>query len=224
MHGGDLLYEHLVEEVRAGRVRVRKRSFAKGEVVFHEDDPGDTVHLIERGLFAVRTSTTAGRSLIIDVLSAGGVFGEFAVFSDAHRRTTDVDALVPGATLTVERGELLTALRVRPDLMEDLVSAIVVKADNTRRRLVDLLSVPADLRVLRALLLVDALDADSSTIPLTQHDLASLAATTRPTANRVLREEAARGTLSLARGRITVTDAARLIQRAGTDPGALSRI
>src|SRR5436190_7228241 len=216
MNGSELLYQHLVEEVRAGRVRARKRSFGRGEVVFHEDDPGDTLHLIERGLFAVRTSTAGGRHLIIDVLGVAGVFGEFAVFSDVHRRSTDVDALVPGTTLTIERGELLTALRVRPELTEDLMSAIVAKADNTRRRLVELLSIPAELRVLRAVLLVDGLDPESSAIPLTQHDLASLAATTRPTANRVLREEAARGTLSSARGRVTVTDLGTLARRAGT--------
>jgi len=220
MHGGELLYEHLVEEVRAGRVHARKRSFGKGEVVFHEDDPGDTLHLIERGLFAVRTSTTGGRHLIIDVLAAGSVFGEFAVFSAVRRRTTDVDALVPGTTLTVDREELLTALRARPELAEDLMSAIVAKADDTRRRLVELLSIPADLRVLRAVLLMDALNAGSSTIPLTQHDLASLAATTRPTANRVLREEASRGTLRLARGRVTVLDGGRLARRVWADTTA----
>jgi CRP-like cAMP-binding protein len=31
----------------------RRRRFAKGEVVFHEGDPGDTLHLIAKGHFAV---------------------------------------------------------------------------------------------------------------------------------------------------------------------------
>ena len=60
-------------------------------------------------------------------------------------------------------------------------------------RLVELLAIPADLRVLRALLFVASLDDSEGPVPLTQLDLASLAATTRPTANKVLRGEEERG-------------------------------
>ena len=84
-----------------------------------------------------------------------------------------------------------------------------------RVRLVELLSISADLRVLRALLFVDGLEPGDDPAPLTQKDLASLAATTRPTANRVLREEQDRGTVRLTRGGISVLDAERLAKRAG---------
>jgi CRP/FNR family transcriptional regulator, cyclic AMP receptor protein len=211
------LFGQLMDDVRAGRVRARKRIFAKGEVVFHEDDPGDSLHLIEAGLFAVRTSTNSGQSLIINVLTSGDVFGEFAVFSPEGRRTTEVDALVAGRTYSIRREEVARALREQPDLIGELMGAVVAKADSTRRRLVELLSVPADLRVIRAVLLVLGLDPSSDVVPLTQNDLASLAATTRPTANHVLREEAERGTLRLARGRISVLDANKLARRAGVE-------
>ena len=192
------------------------RPFAKGEVVFHEDDPGDTIHLIKKGLFAVRTSTS-GRNLIINVLAPGDIFGEFALFSPGGRRTSDVTALIEGETVAVERDALRAALIARPELVEGLMSSVVVKAESTRRRLVELLSISADLRVLRALLFVDTLSHDDAPVPLTQQDLSSLAATTRPTANRVLREEAARGTLVLSRGRVTVVDAQALAKRAGVE-------
>jgi CRP/FNR family transcriptional regulator, cyclic AMP receptor protein len=211
------LFGQLMDDVRAGQVRARRRTFAKGEVVFHEDDPGDSLHLIEAGLFAVRTSTSSGQSLIINVLTSGDVFGEFAVFSPEGRRTTEVDALVAGGTYSIRRDEIGRVLQARPELIEDLMGAVVAKADSTRRRLVELLSVPADLRVIRAVLLVDALDPTTDVVPLTQSDLASLAATTRPTANHILREEAERGTLRLARGRITVLDANKLARRAGVE-------
>jgi CRP/FNR family cyclic AMP-dependent transcriptional regulator len=211
------LFEHLIDDVRGGKVRARERAFSKGEVVFHEDDPGDTLHLVVEGLFAVRTSTSAGRDLIINILGRGNVFGEFAVFMPDHVRTSSVTALVAGRTMAVHRAELLKAMREHPELVEDLVASVVVKAESTRDRLVELVSVPAELRVLRALLLVDGLDRSEEWIPVTQSDLASLAATTRPTANRVLREEEKRGSVRLSRGRVTVVDAARLARRAGVD-------
>ena len=74
------LFEHLLAQVESGGVPSRTRAFSRGEVVFHEGDPGNTIHLVRQGMFAVRAATTAGRSLIIDVLADGDIFGEFAVF------------------------------------------------------------------------------------------------------------------------------------------------
>ena len=212
------LFEYLFEDVRSGAVLGKERTFAKGEVVFHEGDLGDTLHLIVDGLFAVRVATPAGRQAIINILGPGDVVGEFAVFSAEGKRTSDVGALVAGRTLTVDRAQLRRALRMRPELVEDLLATIVAKAEITQQRLVELLSIPADLRVLRAVLLLAEMDRPEAAIPLTQNDLANFAATTRPTANRVLREEAKRGTLQLLRGRVTVLDPVRLARRARIDP------
>jgi CRP/FNR family cyclic AMP-dependent transcriptional regulator len=211
------LFEYLFEDVRSGAVIGRGRAFAKGEVVFHEGDLGDTLHLIIDGLFAVRIATPAGRHVIINVLGPGDVLGEFAVFSAEGKRTSDVSALVAGTMLTVDRAQLRKAMRIRPELVEDLLATIVGKAEVTQQRLVELLSISADLRVLRAVLLLAGMDRPEAAIPLTQNDLANFAATTRPTANRVLREEAKRGTLELLRGRVTVIDPVRLARRAQVD-------
>ena len=215
------LFEYLFEDVRSGAVRGKQRTFVKGEVVFHEGDLGDTLHLIVDGLFAVRIATPAGRHVIINILGPGDVVGEFAVFSAEGKRTSDVSAIVAGTTLTIDRGQLRKALRIRPELVEDLLATIVGKAEITQQRLADLLSIPADLRVLRAVLLLAGMGSPEVAIPLTQNDLANFAATTRPTANRVLREEAKRGTVQLVRGRVTVLDPVRLARRAQVDLSAI---
>ena len=51
-------------------------------------------------------------------------------------------------------------------------------------------------------------------IPLTQEDLASMAGTSRPTANRVLKAAEADGVLVISRGRVEILDAAGLTRRA----------
>ena len=211
------LFEHLLAKAQAGEIPSRIRTFARGEVVFHEGDPGNTIHLVQAGMFAVRAATTAGRTMIITVLASGGIFGEFAVFSLEGRRTSSVTTLNGGTTTELGRDGIRELLRAEPETAEQLMAAVVTKAESTRSRLIELLSIPADLRVLRALLFVDGLDSSDGPIPLTQKDLASLAATTRPTANRVLREEEERGTVRLTRGGVAVVDADRLATRAGVD-------
>jgi CRP-like cAMP-binding protein len=81
---------------------------------------------------------------------------------------------------------------------------------------VDAYYATAEQRVLRRLLDVAALYGEGSpvVVPVTQESLAELAGTSRATVNQVLREEASRGTLALARGRTTVLDAAALARRA----------
>jgi CRP/FNR family cyclic AMP-dependent transcriptional regulator len=212
------LFEHLLAALEAGHLVANERRFAKGDIVFHEGDPGDSLHLVRQGMFAIRASTPSGAILIVDILTPGDVFGEFAVFSNQRRRTTEVTALSLGATLTVEREQLRAAIGFRPELAEELIATIIGKAESTTQRLVEMLYVPAELRVLRALLSMASLEDTPSPVRLTQDELASFAATTRPTANRVLRKEEERGTVELSRGQVKVLDRQRLAARVGVDP------
>jgi CRP/FNR family cyclic AMP-dependent transcriptional regulator len=216
--GREHLFEHLLAALDAGHVVANQRTFDRGDIVFHQGDPGDSLHLVRQGMFAIRASTPSGTTLIVDILVPGDVFGEFAVFSNQRRRTTAVTALSPGATIAVEREQLRAAIGFRPELAEELIATIIGKAETTTQRLVEMLHVPAEIRVLRALLQIATKEEGSSPVRLTQDELASFAATTRPTANRVLRQEEERGSVQLSRGQVMVLDRQRLAARAGVDP------
>ena len=78
------------------------------------------------------------------------------------------------------------------------------------------LFVPAETRVLRRLVELGASyrsGEGSVVIPLTQDDVASLAGTSRPTANRVLKAAEDDGVLSVRRSRIEVLDPEALERR-----------
>jgi CRP-like cAMP-binding protein len=48
------------EEVRRLISVARRRTFERGEVVFHQGDPADSLHLVSKGRFAVRVTTPLG--------------------------------------------------------------------------------------------------------------------------------------------------------------------
>ena len=76
---------------------------------------------------------------------------------------------------------------------------------------------PVETRVLRRLVtLADefARAEDRVVLPVNQEDIASMAGTTRPTANRVLRSAEESGLIELRRGRITIVDRTILTRRA----------
>ena len=63
-----------------------RRRFARGEVVFHEADPAETVHLVAEGRLAVRRSTSRGDTVTFAILGPGDTFGEVAMLGAEPRR------------------------------------------------------------------------------------------------------------------------------------------
>ena len=195
----------------------RRRTFARGEVVFHADDPADTLHLIVKGRFAARVQTAVGDTAILTVLGPGELFGEVALLGSDQRRSATIESLEAGETRSIFRDDFERLRRDHQGVSEVLIAILVGSVKRLSQHLLEALYVPSDKRVLRRLVelagVYGAADAGSVGIPLRQEDLAGLAGTSRATANRVLREEEGRGTVSLGRGRITVLDSAALERR-----------
>ncbi|HVF11653.1 MAG TPA: Crp/Fnr family transcriptional regulator [Actinomycetota bacterium] len=195
----------------------RRRTFTKGEVIFHEGDPGDTLHLISRGRVAVRVTTPLGEVATLLILGAGEFFGELALLHTDKARTATVMAMEATETLSILREEFDALRKVNPQVTEMLVQILAEKVRRYSGHLLEALYIPADGRVLRQLVsLAEAYSPDRSgpvEIPLTQQDLAGLAGTSRATVNRVLREEQGRGTVKLSRSRTVVLDADSIAKR-----------
>jgi CRP/FNR family transcriptional regulator, cyclic AMP receptor protein len=194
----------------------RRRTFARGEVVFHEGDPGDALHLIAKGRFAVRVTTRLGERATLAIRGPGEAFGELALINNAPRSAT-VAALEPGETFSIRQAEFDELRREHPGVNRILVSLLANSVRRMDELIVEALYAGAEKRVLRRLRDLAALyreDSQSITIPLTQDDLAGLAGTSRATVNRVLREEEQRGTVSLGRGKTTIVDLEELKRRA----------
>ncbi|WP_372788793.1 Crp/Fnr family transcriptional regulator [Paraconexibacter sp.] len=204
------------DEVRELMSIARRRRFARGEVVFHERDPADTLHLVSKGRFAVRISTPLGDTAILTVLGPGDMFGELALLGgEDPRRSATVSALEAGETMSVHRIDF-DGLRDRhPETADVLIAILAGQVRRLSGHLVEALYVPAEKRVRRRLLEVASRygEGPGTVVPLTQDDLADLAGTSRATVNRVLREEEERGTVELGRGRTTIRDPEQIARR-----------
>jgi len=193
----------------------RRRRFDRNEVVFHRDDPADSLHLIEKGRVAVRVSTPLGDTVTIAVRGPGWSFGEMALVG-ASRRTATVAALDHTETLAVYKDDFEQLRREHPSLDRLLFAFLVGEVRLLEERLLEALYLPVERRVLRRLdeLTAKADDQQQVEVPLTQEELAEIAGTTRSTVNRILRDEAKRGTIKLERGRTIVLDREQIARRA----------
>jgi CRP-like cAMP-binding protein len=195
----------------------RRRAFGRGEVVFHRDDPGDSLHLVVKGRFAIRNLSPLGDALTVAVRGPGESFGEMALVNADHRRIATVTALEPAETLVIVKGEFERLRAAHPEVTRVLLAFLADEVRRPNERLVEALFMPAERRILRRLADLCELYPESDDrllIPLTQEELANMAGTTRPTVDLVLREEQRRGTVELERGRIVVLDRGEIVRRA----------
>jgi CRP-like cAMP-binding protein len=196
----------------------KRRRFARGEVVFHRHDPADTLHLIVQGRFVARVETSVGDTVTVSVHGPGEAFGELALLELEQLRAATVSAVEAGETYSVHRDDFTRLRNDYPTVNEVLVRLLAARVRRMSDLYVEALFTDAETRILRRLHELAALygrGAAGTVVPLSQQEIAGLAATSRATVNRVLRAEAGRGTVSLNRGQTTIVDPAALARRAG---------
>jgi CRP-like cAMP-binding protein len=173
--------------------------------------------VIARGHVAVRATTQLGDIATFRVLGPGEIFGEQALLVPDARRVASAIALETLETHTLHRDEFELLRKQHQQIDRFLVEALVLQVRRLSDHLQEALFVPAETRVLRRVVEISASypsDQGKSVIPLTQDDIASLAGTSRPTANRVLKAAEEDGLVAIGRRRIEVLDADGLAARA----------
>jgi CRP/FNR family transcriptional regulator, cyclic AMP receptor protein len=216
------LFRSLDDAAAAVLVRnLVRRRYAAGEVVFHLGDPGDRLHVIESGRVRIAMAADDGREGTLTVLGAGAMFGELALLDGSVRSATAI-AMESTQTVTLDRLAFRMLLS-RDDAIREAVLAGVAR---WLRRVTDQVAELhfLDLRGRVAAALVrlardaaprGATQGSVTLPPLTQADIASLAAGTRQRVNVALGELIRAGLIASDGRRITVLDIARLEDHVG---------
>ena len=110
---GDDIYGSVVEhgllsalsedERRAVLKTMVRRTYRKGDTLFHEGEPGNLLYVIEHGRVAIRVSTALGDVATLTVLGPGDSFGEQALLDEMAMRTASAVALEPVEVRTLQR-------------------------------------------------------------------------------------------------------------------------
>lgn len=193
------------EDVRRLLAIARRRTFARGEVVFHRDDPANALHLIVAGRFAVSITTPLGETALLTVRGPGDAFGELALVTAGETlRSATVSALEPAETRSVFRDDFARLRREHPAVDAVLTAILAERVRRLSERLTEAYYLAAEGRVLRRL--EELADLYGGAVPLPQEALAELAGTSRATVNRVLRDQEEQGRVRLGRARIVILE------------------
>lgn len=197
----------------------RRRRFDRREVVVHEGDVADSLHLVVSGRLAAQVSTPNGQIATLAVIQPGGYFGEISLLDHRRpRRTATIIALEPTETLSISKGAFSRLREEHPAVLHLLTVALAESVDRLSHRLLEAMYDDLDHRVYRQLAVLAEVYADppssnEATIPLTQEVLAEFVGGARPSVNLVLTKLRERGLVEVSRGKVTVLDRRGLTAR-----------
>jgi CRP-like cAMP-binding protein len=112
------------------------RQYAAGEIIFRENDPGESAYIIERGRVEV-TKTLDGQSIHLAYLGPGEPCGEMGMIDDKPRSAT-VMAVEETVVRELHRDHFFHSLRTNPEVALSLLKVLFERlreADATILRL-----------------------------------------------------------------------------------------
>jgi CRP-like cAMP-binding protein len=213
------LFERADESMLASLAsRLRSRRFRRSEVIIHQGDPGDALHIVASGAIKIVLPSSEGEEAIIATLRRGDFFGELALLDGAPRSATAI-AVEPSETLVLPRPVFFELL----DTVDGLRDALLAGLARELRRLtghveeLHFLDLAGRLATRLARLAQDAQPGNGSEArldwPFTQSDLAAMIGGTRQSVNRLLSELVDDGLIVIERDSLIVRDVDALARR-----------
>lgn len=190
----------------------RPRALPRGDFVFHEGQPAETVQIAAIGRLKIVRTTAEGRQIVLRLINPGELFGVSGCWGaatyPASARTLD-----PAVILQLPAWEFTRALHQHPALALAVIGDLGARLREAEERILDAETATVETRLARALLRLTAATpagGQSSNVALSRQDLADFTGTTLSTTSRTLSAWHRRGLILALRERVVILDRAAL--------------
>lgn len=196
-------------------------SLKRGATIFSKGDPGNCLYAVISGTVKISVSSPDGRNAILNLISAGDLFGEVAVL-DGGERTADATANTNCEIFVIDRRDFLPFVRSQPALAMKFIELLCERLRWTSDQVEQVILQDLPRRLASALLGLTEkrkLDSASRTIAITQQEISEMVGMTRESINKQLRAWASRQWVRLEHGAIVLLDPEPLrgLAEAGSD-------
>ena len=200
--------------------RFLQRTYLKGQVLFHEGDPGNSLWVLASGIVKVSVASRQGDEMLLITLAPPETFGELSLIDGAPRSAT-VEVVETARVLILGRDVWSSLIKEDHAFTEAVLHSVAQMV----RRLTDQTADFAFLDLHGRVAKLIAGFADERGRPfdgglildlhLTQADLARMVGGSRQSVNQILRALEERGYIELQRQSIFVKQLEALRRRAG---------
>ena len=170
----------LLAKITVGK---QELSFRKGEKIFSQGDPADSIYFIQSGRIKITVVSAAGKEAVLAMPGPHDFVGEGALVNQSLRIST-AETLEPTTVFRVEKRAMIRSLHDQPELSEKFMAALLTRNIDLEEDLCDQLFNHSEKRLARVLLKlarlrVPDLMLDASVPVLSHETLAEMVGTTR---------------------------------------------
>jgi CRP/FNR family cyclic AMP-dependent transcriptional regulator len=195
------------------------RTYRKGQILFVENDPGESLIILKRGSVAIFRTAPTGERAVLTVVRPPDVLGEVSLL-DASTRSTSAEAIEDCQALTLSRAAFMDLVHSNPRILDAVMRSVGALIRRLTEQNTDHVFLDLPGRVAKTLVrLAGESQAPMITIELNQSQLAEMAGGSRQSVNQAIGSFASRGWLRTEGRRIVVTDLQALRRRAGMTVG-----
>ena len=117
--------------------RFRKKSFKKGEILFHERDYCDEISFVIKGEIRISSYSLSGSEIVYNVIKSGGIFGNNLAFSSRKEYRGNAIGGQDGEILIAKRDDLLEILQENKEFLNAYlqIEADTVKELNSKLKI-----------------------------------------------------------------------------------------
>ena len=214
--GGIPLFHGLAEDdLDALTATVRARRFRRGEVIFHQGDPGDALHIVLSGRIKISSPSETGVEAILATLRPSEFFGALALLDGAPRSAT-ATAVSASETLVLPREQFRQLVDDVRSIREHVLAELAGEIRRLTSHVEELhfLDIAGRLAARLARLADEQGNASEGEIrldgPITQGELAAMVGSTRQSVNKLLGWFVDDGLIRIDRDTIVIVDLAGL--------------
>lgn len=173
--------EHSHEYLVTAGPRKTVLNIPKGQVIFSQGDPADSIFYVHTGRVKINVTSLHGKEATLALQSHGSFIGEESIAGGRTARPATAVAIQPSKLLRIESREMKRALESDKALADLFQSFLLSRCALMQADLIDHLFNSSEKRLARTLLLLAQLeDKAEATIPhTTQETLAEMIGTTR---------------------------------------------
>jgi CRP/FNR family cyclic AMP-dependent transcriptional regulator len=190
-----------------------ERQLVRGDVLFDEGDPPDSLYVVTRGRLAIAIANPIDRrESVVALMEPGDLFGDLGMLDD-RPRSAMARALEPSSVLAVPYEPVLRMFDEHPRLLWNVTRMLAQRLRAMDEALADSVFLDVTGRTAKRLLeLADG--SDQFTLPVTQEELAGMVGASRERVNKAIASFIRLGWLEQRDRQYTITQRDRLELRA----------
>lgn len=169
---------------------IKHRKVVKGQALIIEEQPTDTLYIIQQGHVKLSKMTPQGKEQILHVLTTGEFFGELNIFNSEELSNFSAYALTDTSICMLTKIDMEQLISENPDITIKLLKTVSKRLAHTENLAQSLATKDPEIRI--AYMILELSDKYGKTrssgihikLPLSREELASYVGVTRETISR----------------------------------------